>query len=64
MGFIIIVRHTVVPNQGIGHDNTLVGIRGIGENFLIAGHGGVEHDLHDSVGGIAKRKAIVFFSVF
>ena len=64
LGFIIIVRHTVVPNQGIGHDNTLVGIRGIGENFLIAGHGGVEHDLHDSVGGIAKRKAIVFFSVF
>ena len=64
LGFIIIVRHTVVPNQRIGHDNTLVGIGGIGENFLIASHGGVEHDLHDPVGGITKGKAIVFFSVF
>ena len=49
-GFDILGINAVVADQGIGHGDDLALIRGVGEDLLIAGHGGVEHHL---AGGFA-----------
>ena len=36
---------TVIPDQGVCECDNLTAIRGIGQDFLIAGHARVEHDL-------------------
>ena len=63
LGLIIIVRHTVVSNQRIGHDNCLVCIRGVRQYLLISYHGRVEYDLTYAVACVPKGKAVIFFSV-
>ena len=34
----------VVADERVGHRDDLAGVGRVGEDFLIAGHGGVEHD--------------------
>ena len=43
IGFIVFRVHPGIADVWIGQGHDLLGIRRIGENFLIAGHGGVEH---------------------
>ena len=41
----VLVVDAVVADLGVGHRDDLAAVAGIGEDFLIAGHGGVETDL-------------------
>src|SRR5580698_103277 len=43
-GFIIGIVGAVVADLRIGQDDNLAGVRRIGENFLIAGEGGIENN--------------------
>jgi hypothetical protein len=40
---------TDVPDMGIGQRHDLLAIRGIGHDFLVAGHGSVEYHLPDGL---------------
>ena len=51
------VRYAVVAYQGIGGDQYLSCITGIGETLRIARHSGVEHHLASRIGLIAERPA-------
>ena len=62
-GLIVRLTHAVVADEGIGHDNGLTGVGGIGENFLITHHGGVENDLRSAVSGGSEAVAIEFRTV-
>src|SRR4030095_12369412 len=44
----------VVPDQRVGHAHHLAAIRGIGEDLLVAGHGGVEDHLAVGLAGRPK----------
>src|ERR1700693_211758 len=55
---------TVVADLGIREDDNLTGIRGISEDFLIAGDGGVEDHLSESVFLRTKALALEDRSVF
>lgn len=46
-GFVVLVIDAVVADEGIAHHNALSGVGGVGQDLLIAGHGGVEHHLAD-----------------
>ena len=46
-----------VADMGIGQRHQLTGIRRIGQDFLIAGHRGVEHDFANGQAGGANRPA-------
>src|SRR5580658_301964 len=54
----------VIPNLRIGENNDPAGIRWIGEYFLVAGDGGVEHDLAGALGGRTKTPALEDAAVF
>src|SRR4029453_17447208 len=41
----------VIPDQRVGHAHHLTAIRGIGEDLLVAGHGGVEDHLAVGLAG-------------
>ena len=43
--FYILGITAIIPDQGIGHGHDLAVIGRVGEDFLVAGHGGVEDDL-------------------
>ena len=47
-----------VADMRIGEGNDLLGIRGVGENFLIAAHRSVEHHLARSGAVMADRSAV------
>ena len=47
----------VVPHHGVGHGDDLALVGGVGENFLVARHGGVEHHLSQGFAGAGKRTA-------
>ena len=59
----VLLGNAVVANQGIGHHHHLVGVTQVGYNFLITGHGGVEHDFANPVCGAAEAVAIVLAPV-
>ena len=46
---VVFIAHAVIADQGVGHDHSLRGVGRVRENFLIAHHGGVEHQLHQRV---------------
>ena len=46
-GFVVLMIDAVVADEGIAHHNALSGVGGVGQDLLIAGHGGVEHHLAD-----------------
>ena len=61
---VVIRRHPVIADQGIGHDDRLVRVGGIREDLLVAGHGCVEDDLADPVPGAPESMSVKFLSVF
>src|SRR5690606_38489093 len=63
IGLGVFRRGAGVADMGISQGDDLLCVGGIGEDFLIAGHGGVEHDLADGLpigtdGFTAKNAAI------
>jgi hypothetical protein len=54
----------VVAHQGVGHGDDLAAVGGVGEDFLVAGHGGVEDDLAFSLSlageGSAREGPAIF----
>src|SRR6516225_6905157 len=54
---------SVVPDQRISHRHDLASIRWVGQDFLVAGHRGVEANLADSGAGCGKRFALEVFTV-
>ena len=63
-GFVVRGVSPVIPNLGIGQDNDLPGIGRIGEDFLVAGDGGIEDDLAGSFGRRTKTPALEDAAVF
>ncbi len=55
-----------IADVGIGQGDDLAGIGRVGEDFLIAGHGGIEHHLADGLpldtDGLAPEQVAVFKS--
>jgi hypothetical protein len=43
-GLIVVRIGAVITDLRVGQDNYLAGVRGIGENFLVAGDGSVENN--------------------
>jgi hypothetical protein len=41
----VLAVDAVVPDERVGHRDDLALVRGVGEDLLVAGHRGVEHDL-------------------
>ena len=64
VGFVIAFCGSVVADSGVGEDHDLAGIGRIGENFPIAGEGGVENNLTRPLGGRTKAPALEDASVF
>src|SRR2546421_4557471 len=56
--FAILVVHPGIADVRIGEGDDLPAIRRIGEDLLIAGHGGVEHHLADRRALRADRAAV------
>ena len=61
---IVLLVDAVVADQGVGHDHALAGVRGVGEDLLIAHHGGVEDHLTDPILCAANAGANKGLSVF
>ena len=57
-GLVVLVVHAVIANEGIAHYDPLSRVGGIGEDLLVAGHGGVEHHLTHPVCGRAHADAL------
>ena len=55
-GFDIFVVGADIADMGKGEGDDLRGVGRVGENFLIAGHGGVEADFADRVAQRAERQ--------
>jgi hypothetical protein len=64
--FHILGRDAVVADFGAGHRHDLSRVRRIGQDFLVAGHAGVEHDLASrfsfGAGGLAAKERAIFES--
>jgi hypothetical protein len=54
----------VVPDLGIGHRDNLAAIARVGEDFLVAGHGGIEANFSIHFAGRAERGAGVNGTIF
>ena len=63
-GFVIALAGSVVADLGIGEDDDLAGVRRVGEDFLIAGEGGVENHFPGPFGRGAKTPALEDRAVF
>ena len=61
--FIVIIRHAVVANQRIGHNDSLVGIGRIGQYLLIPDHRGIEDDFAHLFIMCAKAVPVILLSV-
>ncbi len=59
----VVDRDPVVPDVGIGHRHDLAVVARIGQDLLVAGHRGVEHDLSDRPPGVTERVAVVHRAV-
>ena len=62
--FGVFVIDAVVSNKGIGHGDDLSMVGGVGQNFLISGHGGVENQLTVEFSRSGKRLAFKAGAVF
>ena len=63
-GFVIALAGSVVADLGIGEDDDLAGIGGVGEDFLVAGERGIEDHLSGTLGGRTKTPAFEDGAVF
>src|SRR5699024_1751200 len=63
LGLEILVGDAVVADDGVGHHHQLVGVGRVGHDFLVAHHGGVEHDLAHPVPPGAEAAAPVLAAV-
>ncbi len=63
-GFVIVGAGAVVADLRVGEDDDLAGIGRVGENFLIAGEGGIEDHLAGPFGGRTKTPALEDRAVF
>ncbi len=60
----ILAVDTVIADQRIGHRDDLALVRRISQDFLVAGHGGVENDFAFGVAGESERPAGEDRSIF
>jgi hypothetical protein len=58
LGFVVLVGDAVVADEGIGHHHRLIGVGRVGDDLLIAHHGGVEHHLAHPVLAPAEGRAV------
>ena len=63
-GFDILAVHPVVADQGIGHRDDLALIGGVGQDFLVTHHAGVEHHFAEPLSGGSKPVAGINRPVF
>src|SRR5581483_6403328 len=63
-GFAVVVVDAVIADQRIGHCHDLSLVGRVGDDFLIAGHAGVEHNFASRFTGGAKAAAGVDRAVF
>src|SRR5690606_39946686 len=56
-GLVVLRGAAGAADVGIGQGDDLARVRGVGEDFLVAGHGRVEHDLADGKAGRADGYA-------
>src|SRR5690606_40927397 len=63
-GLVVLAGAAGVADVGIGQGDDLAGVRGVGEDFLVAGHGRVEHDFTDGKAGRADGYAFEDGAVF
>ena len=56
-GFDIFKINPIVADQGVGHGDDLAGVGRIGEDLLVAGHGGVKDYLPPGLTRPGKRAA-------
>ncbi len=63
-GFHIFKINPVVADKRVGHGDNLAGIRRIGKNFLVTGHGSVEDYLSPGLARPGKRAAGKHQAVF
>jgi hypothetical protein len=56
-GFAILAVDTVVADMGVGQGDDLPGVGRIGQDFLVAGHRGVENHFADAAAGGANAFA-------
>ena len=62
-GFRVFGVHTDVADVRIGQRDALLTVRGVGEDFLITGHGGVEHHFADRLARSPNRNAFEYRTV-
>lgn len=63
-GFVVQFVNAVVPDLGVGHDDHLAQVRGVGKNFLITGHAGIKNDFGGHLSGGSKRTSVEDCAVF
>jgi hypothetical protein len=63
LGLVVLVGDAVVADDGIGHHHQLPGVGRVGDDLLIAHHGGVEHQLAHPVPSGPEAAAQVLASV-
>jgi hypothetical protein len=56
---VVLAVGAVVTDEGIGGDQNLPGIRGVGEHLLIAHHAGIENHLTIGIGLSTKGETFV-----
>ena len=61
--FVILVGHTVITDQRIGHHDHLVRVGGVGHNLLIPHHRGIEDDLVNDLAVGAEAVAVKLTAV-
>ncbi len=62
-GLVILVGHTVVADQRVGHHHHLIGVRRVGHDLLIPHHRGVEDDLVDGLAVGTETVSVEFTAV-
>ena len=63
-GFDVFFADAVVADLGVGHGDDLACVGGVGEDFLVAHHGGVEDEFAGGFAGCADGSAFKYKPVF
>ncbi len=63
-GFVIQFVYAVVPDLGVGHNDHLAQVGGVGKNFLVTGHAGIKYDFGGHLSGGAKGTSVKDCAVF
>ena len=58
-GLKVVIGDAVVADEGIGHNNHLASVGGVGDDLLIAHHRIVEDDLADALTAVAEAVAVI-----